>query len=128
MHRSQKIVFLLFQHIIIIGDTRRNQFHDAAFDQFLGQFRVFELFAHGHFQTGTNQFRQIIVQGMVRETSQFDLGGRANTTARTHNTQNFRRFDSILTIRFIKITKAAQAVDITLPDDWLDISYQVRDW
>lgn len=27
-----------------------------------------------------------------------------------------------------KITKAAQAVGITLPDDWLDISYQVRDW
>ena len=88
MHRSQEIVLFLFQHIVVIGHAWRHQLHDATLHQFLGQFRVFKLLTHSHFQSGTNQLGQIGIQGMVWKARQFDVGRGAVGAFGQHNAKN----------------------------------------
>ena len=74
MHGSQEIVLLLFKNVVIVCDSWRNQLHYPTLHQFLGQFGVFKLLTHRYFQTSTDQFRQIGVEGMMRETRQLHVG------------------------------------------------------
>ena len=108
MNRSQEIVLFLLQHTVAIGHARRHQFHHATFHQLLGQFGVFKLFAHCHLQSGTHQLRQIGVQSMMREASQFNGIGNGTRPFGEHNPQNLGGFHGILAIRFIKIAHAKQ--------------------
>ena len=108
MHRSQEIVLLLLQHIVIIGNARRDQFHHAALYQLFGQFRVFKLLAHSYFQSGANQLWQVRIQGMVRETSQFHVGGSTIGSFSEHDAQNLRRLHRVLAVSLVKIAHAKQ--------------------
>ena len=65
MHSGKKVVFLIIQHIVAHGHTRRHKFGDAAFDEFFGQFRVFQLVANGYAFARTYKFWQICIKRMM---------------------------------------------------------------
>ena len=71
VYGRQKVVLLIVQHGVAHGNTGRHQLRNAALDQFLGQLGVFELVADGHALAGTDEFWQISVEGVMRETSHF---------------------------------------------------------
>ena len=66
---AEEIVFLHLQHVFPKGNARRYNFRNAALDQFLGKLGVFQLVADGHFESGPNQFGEVILQGVMRKTS-----------------------------------------------------------
>ena len=64
---SEEIVLLVVEHRVLHGHARSHQFGDASLHQFLGQFRVLQLVADGHALARPDQFRQVGVQRVVRE-------------------------------------------------------------
>ena len=108
MYTGQEIIFLVFKYIFIQGYSRRDQFGDSPFYNFLCKFGIFELFANGNPLAGPYQFGQIGVDGMIRETGQFHKGGRSIGPAGKGNTQNIGCFNSIFTKSFIKVTDPEQ--------------------
>ena len=65
MHSCEEVVFLVVQHIITQGDTRRHQFRNASLDKLLCEFGVFELIADSHTLSCSDQFGQIGIEGMM---------------------------------------------------------------
>ena len=79
MYGCQEVVLLVVEHVVVHRHAGRNEFGDAALDQFLGEFGVFQLVADGHTHAGTYQFGQISVEGMIGETGH--LGSRLGAAA-----------------------------------------------
>ncbi len=71
MNGCEEVVFLVIQHIIINRDSWCYEFRDASLDEFFSQFWVFKLVADSDTQSGSDQFRQICVERMVRESGHF---------------------------------------------------------
>ena len=65
MHGGKEIILLVVEHIILHGDTRGHQFGNTTLDEFLGEFRILQLVADGNTLTGSDQFRQISIEGMM---------------------------------------------------------------
>ena len=68
--------------IILWCWIRCDLFGDAAFHEFLGQFRVFELFAYRHPLAGPYQPGQISVEGMMGKACEFHISGFTVCTSR----------------------------------------------
>ena len=77
MHAGQKVVFFVVEDIIVDRNAGRDQLGDTSFDQFLGEFRVFELFADGNPFSRANQFGKVSIECVMRESGQFDVLGRS---------------------------------------------------
>ena len=67
MNGSQKVILFIVQYIIIDRNTGSNQFGNATLHQLLRHFRVFQLVTDSDTLSGTNQFRKISVESMMRE-------------------------------------------------------------
>ena len=72
MHCAEEVIFAEVEHVAVDGNAWSNEFGDAALDEFLGEFRVFELLADSHALAGAHKFWQIRVESMVRKTCQFN--------------------------------------------------------
>ena len=70
---GEEVVLLLVKQLVVESHSRRNQFCNTSFDQFLGEFRVFQLVADGHLVARTDKFRKIDVYGVVRESGHLDV-------------------------------------------------------
>ena len=55
MHGRQEVVFAACQDIVGNSYAWRNEFGDAALDEFLGKLRVFQLVANRHAVARTHQ-------------------------------------------------------------------------
>ena len=108
MNGCEEVIFFMIKNIIVDGNTRRNQFRHPAFHQFLGQLRIFQLVADGNTFTGSHQFRQIRIEGMMRETGHFDKLSRPVGFLRLNDPENFSTNHSILTIHFVKVSYTEQ--------------------
>ena len=76
VYSREKIVFAVVEDIVVDGYSRSDKLGDSPFDQLFVAFGVFKLLAYGHTLAGSDQTRQISVQGMVWKSSQFHaLGG-----------------------------------------------------
>ena len=64
---AEEVVLLLVQQLLVEGDARRDEFRHSALYEFLSEFRVFQLVADRHLVAGADQFREVGVDGMVRE-------------------------------------------------------------
>ena len=103
MDSSQVIVFPDIQHIIIQRNARSDEFGYASFYNSLGSGRIFELVANGNALAGTDQFRQIIIKGMMRKTGQF-LVRTTIIAARKHDSEDLRGPDRVFSKSFVKIS------------------------
>ena len=73
MDGGEEVVLALFEHLVVDGDTGRNQLNDTAFHEGLGEFGIFELLADGHAVAGAHESRQVRVEGVVGKPRQFGL-------------------------------------------------------
>ena len=108
MHGTKEIVFLVVQHRILHGHTWRHQFGDASLHQLFRQLRVLQLVADGHALAGTDQFRQIGVQRMVRKTRHLVALVIAIITMRQRDTQNLSGNDGILAVGLVEVATTKQ--------------------
>ena len=86
-----------------MGDAGGHQFRDAALDDALDRFGIFELFANCHFVARLDQTGQIAVQRVVREARQFHVCGCPIAALSQNNFQGLSRFYRILAECLIKI-------------------------
>ena len=74
---SQKDIVFVVDGVFVIGNTGGNKFDNPSFYQFLSLLRVFQLFTDGNSLSGSHQFGQIRVDGMMGEAGKFHVPGRA---------------------------------------------------
>ena len=67
MNGSKEVIFFIIQDIIIDRNTGSHQFGNATFHQLFRHFRIFQLVTDSDTLSGTNQFRKISVESMMRE-------------------------------------------------------------
>ena len=103
-HCGQEVVLLLREQVIVVGDTRRDEFRDAALDQFFGEFRVFQLVADGHLEAGLHQAGQVVVDGVVGNAGQRGVAARTARAPRQHDSQRLAHRHGILSEGLIEIT------------------------
>ena len=101
---AEVVVLLLFQHPLTEGNARRNNFRYTAFDQFLGEFGVFQLVADGHFVTGPDQFGEITFYGVVREAGHGDGPLVSVGFLGEHQTQHPGGRHGVVRVTFIKVS------------------------
>ena len=104
MNGSKEVVFLMVQNIVIDRNSRRNQLRNPSFHQFLGHLRVFQLIADCNTFTGTDQFRQIGIERMMRETRHFDKLSRSVGFFSLYDSQYFGTDHGIFAIHFVKVS------------------------
>ena len=56
MNRSQKIILLSFQHIVVEGNTGCYQFSNTTLHNTFYKTRIFQLITNGYTMTCTNKF------------------------------------------------------------------------
>ena len=88
VHRCQEVILFLHQDVVVICHAGSHQLDHAAFHQTFRRLWIFKSFANSHFQTGTHQFRQICVEGMMWKTRHLRALSRAIGTACQNDTQN----------------------------------------
>ena len=126
MHAGQEVVFLVVEYVVVDGDAGGYQFGDAALDEFLGQFRVFELFADGDPFAGAYQFGQIGVEGVVGETGQLDILGGSVGASGEGDAQYFRCRDGVVGKGFVKVSYPEQQYGIGVNGFHLDVLLHER--
>ena len=117
MHRCQEIVLLHTQHVIRQSHTWCHQLRDASLHQFLRQFRIFQLVTNRHTLSRPDEFRQIRIQRMIRESShRCATCRRASHTAafRQRDAQNLSRHTRILIVCLIEVTTTKQQQSIRM--------------
>ena len=80
MYRCKEVVLFVIQHVIAQGDPWCDKFGDATlhhlvhcrksffpFDGLAFLLRILKLVADGHSLSGTDEFWQISIEGMMRE-------------------------------------------------------------
>ena len=108
----QEIVLLLDEHLLPEGDTGSNDLRNAAFDDVLRQLRVFKLVADGHFVAGTDQLRQIGVDGVIRNAGHGDgVGHRAGPFGQ-HDTEDLASYRSVLAVSLVEVPATEQQYGI----------------
>ena len=109
MHGSQKVVFLVVQHVVAHRHARRHQFGHAAFHERFRQFRVFELVANGYAPPCANQFRQVGVECVMWKARHLCVARISAVVApRERDAQNPRCHDSILAVGLVEVAAAKQ--------------------
>ena len=103
MYGGEEIVFLIVEHIVINRDTGCDKLCDAAFDQFLCQFGVFELVADCDPLAGTYEFGEIGVEGVVREACHLDGFALAVAAPCECYPEDFGRGDGVRRIGLIEV-------------------------
>ena len=108
VNSCQEVIFFIRQDIVIDCNTGSYQFRDTPLHQFLGCLRVFQLVTDGYASSGTDQFRQISIQGMVRKSCHFYRLSLSVRTFGERNTQYFCCGNGILRISFVKVSTPEQ--------------------
>ena len=65
MKGCKKVVLVVVKNVVAHSHARRYKLGDATLNQFLCQFRVFELVADGNAMSGAYQFWQICVESVM---------------------------------------------------------------
>ena len=114
VYGSKEVVLLVLQHIVAHGNTGRNQFGNAAFDESLGKLGVLQLVTDSHTAARTYQFGQIDIESMMRETGHLKSGGSVLAVVATGQgyAQNLTGLDGILCVCLIKISASEQQYGI----------------
>ena len=107
---GQEVVLFLLQKLVAEGHPRRDQFRHTTLDQFLvfGQFRIFQLVAYGHLVARPDQFGQIALEGMVRETSHLNPALFPIGLPGQNQPQHLANEHGVRCVRFVKIAHTVQ--------------------
>ena len=92
----------MLEDLVVVRNARRHEFRHAALDDLLRQLRVFQLVADGHAHAGTDQLRQVGIEGMMRKAGQLHKGGRAICAPRQDDTEDAGRLDGVLSEGLVK--------------------------
>ena len=126
MHAGQKVVFFVVEDIIVDRNAGRDQLGDTSFDQFLGEFRVFELFADGNPFSRANQFGKVSIECVMRESGQFDVLGRSVGPPCEGDTQYLRCGNGIVGKCFIEVPYPEKQYGIGMNGFHLDVLFHQR--
>ena len=96
MQGRQEVVLAGGQGGVVEVQTGSDKLRYAPLHEFLGQFRVFELFAYRHPASGPHELRQVCVERMVGESGEFHIRGRAVAPARERDAEYLTGVDGIL--------------------------------
>ena len=105
---AQVVVLLDFQHVLAEGDARRDDFRHPALDELLRELRVLQLVADGHLEAGADQFRQVVLDGVVREAGHGDGPLVAVGFLRLHEAQHPGRRHGVVRVGFVEVPHAVQ--------------------
>ena len=108
VYAGEEIVFLVIEYVVVKRDTRRHQFRNAALDDLLGQFGIFQLLADSHPLTGAHELGQVGIQRMIGKTGKLDVRSLSIGAAREGDTEDFGREYRIFRKRFVKVADAEQ--------------------
>ena len=117
MHGSQEVVFAACQDVVGNGHAWRNEFGNAALDEFLSKLGVFQLVANRHAVARTHQSGQVRVEGMVGKTRHFSLRSRrtlAVISTRQGDAEHLSGNHGIITVCFIEVTATKQQYGIRM--------------
>ena len=101
-------MLLLLQQLVVEGHAGGHELGYSSLDDLLGQFRVLKLVAHGNLVSGTNQSRQIGLEGVVRESRHWYSPGSGTGTLREHDSQHLAGRQRIVSVCLIKIAAPEQ--------------------
>ena len=108
---SKEVILFRIEYVIVESHTRGDQFGNTSFHQFLGKFGIFKLVADSHTLSCTNQFRQVSVECMVRESChRRTIIATTCSVAplRKCNTQNLRCNHGIVAVGLVEVATAEQ--------------------
>ena len=106
MDTCHPVVLFLGEGSVRIADTGSDEFGNATLNQFLGQFRVFQLVAYRHAEACPYQLGQVGVECMEGESRH--LEGLCRTTATVgavsqRDIEYLRCFDSVFRVGLVEI-------------------------
>ena len=104
MHSAEKVILFVVKHVVRQCHARRHQFRDAALHELLRQLRVFQLVADGHALAGTDQLRQVRVEGVMREARHLVALVVTVVTVGQRDAEDTRCRDGVLALRLIEVT------------------------
>ena len=123
VYGRQEVVEFAVQYIITQRYAGRHQLGDAALDQRLG---IFELFANGHALARPHQFGQIGIQGMVRETRQFDVCRRPVGWTGQSDAQNLGSGQGVIAECLVEVAYTEKHYRIGMLAFHLDVLFHQR--
>ena len=103
--REEKIVRLLLQDRLFYHRARRDNADHHTPHNALGLLWILHLLADRHFVARFDQFRQIAINAVVRNTSQWNCPIRAKTFPRQRNVEHMGRYLRVLIEHFVEITQ-----------------------
>ena len=109
---GEPVVFPRVEDLVVEGHTGRDHFGDPALDDGLGGLGVLELVTNRHTVAGPDELGQVVLEGVVRESGEFNLGGGAVLPGGQHDVEHLGRGHGILSERFVEIahTKEQQGI------------------
>ena len=105
---AQEVVLLDFQHVLAEGDARRDDLRHPALDEFLGEFRILQLVADGHLEARPDQFREVVLDGVVREAGHGDGSLVAVGFLGLHQSQHAGSRDGVVRVGLVKVADPVQ--------------------
>ena len=106
MDSGEEVVLAVAQNVVAHSDTRRDEFDNAAFYEFLGEFGVFKLFAYCYTLTGTHKLGKVCVEGVMREAGQLYILRRTVCPTRKCYAEYFGSGYRIVGKSFVEISYA----------------------
>ena len=110
VHSGQEVIFLVVQHVVAHRHAWRDEFRDAALDEFLCQLRVFQLVADGHTPPCADEFRQVGVEGVMGESRHLVLTLRPSPVVamRQRDAQDAAGIDGIVAVGLVEVATAEE--------------------
>ena len=124
---AKEIVLLVLQNIIIESNSRSDKLGDIALHEpVFHRAGVFKLFTDSHTLAGPDEFRQICVEGVMRESGQLHRGGGSVGAAREGDSEDFRGRNSIVGECFVEIANTKEKHRVGVLRLHLDILFHQR--
>ena len=105
---GQEVVAAPVQHIVVEGKARRDQLGHSPLHNALHHFGVFQLVANGHPVPCPHQLGQVVVERMVGEAGQLNVGRRAIGPLGQHNVEHLAGSHSVFAKGFVKVAHPEQ--------------------
>ena len=108
LHSCQKIVLLLLEQLLAVGNPRGNQFCNPPFHYLFCEFGIFQLVAHRNLVTALHQFWKIGIYGMMGESGKIYRRSVAVGSFGKDNPQHLAGNSGILPESFVKVTDSEE--------------------
>ena len=126
VNAGKEVVLTIVENIVVDADARSDKLGDATLYELLGHLRVFELLADSHTLSGSDQFRQIGVEGMVRKTGKLHILSRTIGTTSQRDTEYLACSYGIFRKGLIEVAHSEEQDSIGMLVFHLDVLFHQR--